>query len=147
MKMKMFLLGIRVRRNPILEKPCLREFQQPNFIILLQFIILWNAGNVFKGMFQNPIFCSILLVTSVLQVLIVQFGGKALHVAKDGLSGDMWALSLILGAFSLPLQQLINMFFTLGLNAKSWRQRLRLQRDASLRSWYQSNTAGHLHQE
>ena len=74
-------------------------------------------------MFNNPIFCSILLVTSVLQVLIVQYGGKALHVADEGLSAELWALSLVLGFFSLPFQQLINILFTFGLNAKSWRQK------------------------
>jgi len=103
--------------------------------------------NVFKGVFNNPIFCSILFVTSVLQVLIVQYGGKALHIADGGLPGELWALSLILGAFTLPFQQVINVAFTLGLNAKSWRQRLRLQKDASLRSWHQSNVQGHLHQD
>jgi len=103
--------------------------------------------NVFKGVFNNPIFCSILLVTSILQVLIVQFGGKALHVADGGLSGELWALSLILGVCSLPFQQVINMLFTLGLNAKSWRQKQRLNKDASLRAWHQSNVEGHLHQD
>jgi len=103
--------------------------------------------NVFKGMFNNPIFCTILLVTAVLQVVIVQYGGKALHVADEGLSGDLWALSLILGVFTLPFQQLINVLFTVGLNAKSWRQRQRMKKDASLRAWHQSNVEGHLHQE
>lgn len=103
--------------------------------------------NVFKGMFNNPIFCSILFVTAVLQVFIVEYGGKALHVAEGGLNGNLWALSLILGAFTLPFQQLINVVFRLGLNAKSWRQRSRLKRDASLRAWHQSNIEGHLHQE
>jgi len=98
-------------------------------------------------MFDNPIFCSILLVTSVLQVLIVQFGGKALHVADGGLSGNFWAMSLILGAFSLPLQQLINVLFNLGMNAKSWRQKRRIQKDATLRARHQNNVEGHLHQD
>ena len=102
---------------------------------------------MFKGVLNNPIFCSILLVTSVLQVFIIQFGGKALHVATGGLPGELWALSLILGAFTLPFQQVINILFKLGLNAKSWRQRSRMQRDASLRLWHQSNVDGHLHQE
>lgn len=103
--------------------------------------------NVFVGMFNNPIFCSILLVTSVLQVVIVQFGGKALHVADGGLPGHLWALSMILGAFTLPFQQLINVLFNLGVNAKCWRQKRRLKRDQSLRAWHQNNIEGHLHQE
>jgi len=108
---------------------------------------LGGECNVFKGIFDNPIFCSILLACSVLQVFIVQFGGKALHVHDEGLPGELWALSLILGVCSLPFQQVINMLFTLGLNAKFWRQKQRLKKDASLRAWHQSNVEGHLHQE
>lgn len=117
--------------------------------LTLQFVLICFLviGNVFKGMLNNPIFCSILFVTSVLQVLIVQFGGKALHIADGGLSGNLWALSLILGVFTLPFQQLINVSFTLGLNAKGWRQKSRIKKDASLRSWHQNNVEGHLHQD
>mmetsp|Transcript_10066 Transcript_10066/g.24439 ORF Transcript_10066/g.24439 Transcript_10066/m.24439 type:complete len:1172 (-) Transcript_10066:224-3739(-) len=103
--------------------------------------------NVFEGVFDNPIFCSILMGTSVVQVIFVQFGGKAFHVADGGLSGELWALSLLLGACALPFQQVINIIFTFGLNAKQWRQKRRLKKDASLRAWHQSNVEGHLHQE
>jgi len=103
--------------------------------------------NVFEGIFNNPIFCTILVITSVLQVFIVQYGGKAMHVADGGLPGDLWALSLILGSFSIPFQQVINLIYTFGLNAKAWRQKSRLKRDASLRLWHQNNVGGHLHQE
>ena len=86
-------------------------------------------------------------MTAVLQVVIVQYGGKALHVADEGLSGDLWALSLILGVFTLPFQQVINVLFNLGVNAKCWRQKRRFKRDQSLRAWHQNNIEGHLHQE
>lgn len=115
--------------------------------ILFHTIFFGNKGNVFKGIFDNPIFCSILLITSVLQVLIVQFGGQALHVAEGGLSGNLWALSLILGFVELPMQQLINVLFSLSLNAKSWRQKRRIQRDLTLRTQHQTNVTGHLHQD
>ena len=37
--------------------------------------------NVFKGMPRNPLFCGILVITAILQIIMVEFGGKALHVA------------------------------------------------------------------
>ncbi len=70
-----------------------------------------------------------------------------MHVADGGLPGDLWALSLILGSFSIPFQQVINLIYKLGLNAKAWRQKSRLKRDASLRLWHQNNVDGHLHQD
>mmetsp|Transcript_10993 Transcript_10993/g.21706 ORF Transcript_10993/g.21706 Transcript_10993/m.21706 type:complete len:1184 (+) Transcript_10993:346-3897(+) len=103
--------------------------------------------NVFKGMLKNPIFCSILLSTSILQVLIVQFGGHALHVVDGGLSGEFWGISLILGAGSLVVQQFINIVYGLGQNAKSWRLRQRLKRDSSMRARHRNTVEGHSHQD
>lgn len=67
--------------------------------------------NVFKGMFRNPLFCGILLITAILQVIMVEFGGKALHVADGGLDGELWGWSLLFGFGSLPVQQIINLFW------------------------------------
>lgn len=67
--------------------------------------------NVFKGLFSNPYFYGILLTTAVLQVLIVQFGSYAFKVANGGLSAELWAVSMILGAGSIPVQQVINVIF------------------------------------
>ncbi|KAL7438931.1 hypothetical protein ACHAXM_006589 [Skeletonema potamos] len=67
--------------------------------------------NVFKGIHRNPLFCCILLVTAVLQVIMVEFGGKALHVSDDGLTGELWGWSLLMGAGSLPVQQFINIVY------------------------------------
>ena len=67
--------------------------------------------NVFKGMFRNPLFCGILLITAILQVIMVEFGGKALHVADGGLDGELWGWSLLFGFGSLPVQQIINILF------------------------------------
>ena len=53
----------------------------------------------------------ILIITSILQVIMVEFGGKAMHVADGGLKGNYWALSIGIGAVSLPVQQLINIVF------------------------------------
>lgn len=73
--------------------------------------------NVFKGLFKNYLFVGILLTTSVLQVLIVQYGGKALHVVEGGLEGKYWGLSIAVGATSLIVQQIIN-FLSIFLNKK-----------------------------
>jgi len=67
--------------------------------------------NVFTGLFRNPLFCGILVTTAFLQVLIVQFGSIAFRVADDGLDGKYWAMSLIFGAGSLIVQQVINVVY------------------------------------
>jgi Ca2+ transporting ATPase len=88
--------------------------------------------NVFKGVFSNVIFCSIMLVTSVLQVLIVQYGGKAFHVADGGLSLKYWGISLALGFGSLPVQQIINVVFRISSHSRRrLRQKKRIERDVA----------------
>jgi len=67
--------------------------------------------NIFRGLNKNPIFIGILVSTSVLQVLMVEFGGKAMHVADGGLEAKYWGLSIGIGALSLPVQQLINVLY------------------------------------
>jgi hypothetical protein len=115
--------------------------------------LIWNtyvlfpsfgSGNVVSGMFDNAIFCTILFVTSVLQVLIVEFGGNALHVS-DGLSGKFWAISLILGFGSIPVQQCINIIYNASVDSKrKWRQRRRYNRDRAL---VVQNSGNHPHTE
>ena len=72
---------------------------------------LGGEFNVFKGMHRNPLFCGILLITAILQVIMVEFGGKALHVAEGGLNGELWGWSLLAGFGALPMQQVINIIF------------------------------------
>ncbi|GKY99821.1 hypothetical protein MPSEU_000935900 [Mayamaea pseudoterrestris] len=74
--------------------------------------------NVFKGMFNNPLFYIILFTTAGLQCLIVQFGSLAFHVVEGGLDGKMWLLSLAFGAGSLPIQQLINLLYRIAQHFK-----------------------------
>eukprot|EP00984_Skeletonema_dohrnii_P001070 scaffold336_cov92-Skeletonema_dohrnii-CCMP3373.AAC.1 len=45
------------------------------------------------------------------EVIMVEFGGKAMHVADDGLNGELWGWSLLFGVGSLPIQQIINILF------------------------------------
>ena len=64
-------------------------------------------------MFDNPLFYGILFTTAGLQALIVEFGSIAFHVAPEGLSAKFWGLSLLLGAGSIPVQQVINVIYRL----------------------------------
>ena len=70
-----------------------------------------SSVNVFKGLLNNPLFCGILIVTSGLQIIIVQYGSFAFHVSDGGLSLKYWGVCLGFGAFSLIVQQVINVLF------------------------------------
>ena len=84
--------------------------------------------NVFRGLERNPLFCGILLTTAVLQVIMVEFGGQAMHVHEDGLSGEYWAISMVFGVASLPIQQVINVLYScLHHHYGFWRERRRLK--------------------
>eukprot|EP00980_Cylindrotheca_fusiformis_P004836 scaffold1034_cov127-Cylindrotheca_fusiformis.AAC.17 len=88
--------------------------------------------NVLSGILSNSLFCGILLVTAVLQVLIVMFGREAFRVAEDGLNGKMWLISILIGVGSLPVQQLINVMYSLGVRYKGYRSTKRRRRDGAL---------------
>lgn len=106
--------------------------------------ILSFTVNVFAGMFNNPLFCSILLITSALQVLIVEFGSVAFHVSEGGLSGKFWGVSMILGFGSLPVQQVINVVYKAGQRYKGYRIQRRLAKDGHLST---QRLNGHAHHE
>ncbi|XP_020558812.1 plasma membrane calcium-transporting ATPase 2 isoform X2 [Oryzias latipes] len=53
--------------------------------------------NVFDGIFRNPIFCSIVFGTFVVQIVIVQFGGKPFSCQPLNLEKWMWCVFLGLG--------------------------------------------------
>jgi len=104
------------------------------------------AVNIFKGILDNPLFCGILLVTAVLQVLIVQFGSIAFRVSKDGLSGQFWGLSLVLGAISLPFQQVINFVYHMCKRYHVYKNKKRKRKAARLIS-ERINGGDHVHSE
>ena len=68
----------------------------------------------------------------MLQVLIVELGYVAFHVSEGGLEPRFWLVSMVLGAGSLPVQQVINLLFGAFQEYKSWRMKSRLARNASL---------------
>ncbi|KAM5146591.1 plasma membrane calcium-transporting ATPase 3 isoform 6-T6 [Mantella aurantiaca] len=61
--------------------------------------------NVFDGIFSNPIFCSIVLGTFGVQILIVQFGGKPFSCSP--LNTQQWLWCLFVGVGELVWGQLI----------------------------------------
>ncbi|XP_024533916.1 calcium-transporting ATPase 8, plasma membrane-type [Selaginella moellendorffii] len=55
--------------------------------------------NVFSGFFRNPLFCGVVSVTAVLQVIIVFFLGKFFKTTRLG--WNHWVLSIVVGFLSL----------------------------------------------
>ncbi|XP_031135581.1 plasma membrane calcium-transporting ATPase 1-like [Sander lucioperca] len=83
-----------------------------NTFVLMQIFNELNARkihgerNVFEGIFNNPIFCSIVLGTFIIQVVIVQLGGKPFSCVR--LSLDQWLWCVFLGLGSLLWGQLVS---------------------------------------
>ncbi|XP_051961932.1 plasma membrane calcium-transporting ATPase 3-like isoform X1 [Xyrauchen texanus] len=82
-----------------------------NTFVLMQLFNEINARkihgerNVFDGIFGNPIFCSIVLGTFVMQIVIVQFGGKPFSCSP--LNMEQWLWCLFVGVGELLWGQLI----------------------------------------
>nr|XP_045009470.1 plasma membrane calcium-transporting ATPase 1 isoform X3 [Jaculus jaculus] len=83
-----------------------------NTFVLMQLFNEINARkihgerNVFEGIFNNVIFCTIVLGTFVVQIIIVQFGGKPFSCSE--LSIEQWLWSIFLGMGTLLWGQLIS---------------------------------------
>ncbi|XP_007568579.1 plasma membrane calcium-transporting ATPase 1-like [Poecilia formosa] len=83
-----------------------------NTFVLMQIFNEFNARkihgerNVFEGVFNNPIFCSIILGTLIVQVVIVHFGGKAFSCVP--LTIEQWLWCVFLGLGSLIWGQLVS---------------------------------------
>ncbi|KAI1287074.1 Plasma membrane calcium-transporting ATPase 3 [Halotydeus destructor] len=61
--------------------------------------------NIFEGLFTNPIFYSIIIITAVSQVLIVQYGGMAF--STKALTLDQWLWCVFFGLGVLVWGQLV----------------------------------------
>lgn len=85
---------------------------------------------MFRGIEKNALFCGILFITVVLQIIMVEFGGMAMSVAEDGLDGIYWGVSMAFGAGSLFVQQVINILYKYGhFSYGLWRERRRINSD------------------
>ncbi|XP_026115056.1 plasma membrane calcium-transporting ATPase 3-like isoform X4 [Carassius auratus] len=82
-----------------------------NTFVLMQLFNEINARkihgerNVFDGIFSNPIFCSIVLGTFAIQIVIVQFGGKPFSCYP--LNAEQWLWCLFVGMGELVWGQVI----------------------------------------
>ncbi|XP_060886327.1 plasma membrane calcium-transporting ATPase 1 isoform X3 [Labrus mixtus] len=83
-----------------------------NTFVLMQLFNEINARkihgerNVFEGIFNNLIFCSIVFGTFIIQIVIVQFGGKPFSCVA--LTVDQWLWCTFLGFGSLLWGQVIS---------------------------------------
>ncbi|KAM4583213.1 plasma membrane calcium-transporting ATPase 2-like isoform 3-T3 [Fundulus diaphanus] len=83
-----------------------------NVFVMMQLFNEINARkihgerNVFEGIYRNPIFCSVVLGTFALQIIIVQFGGKPFSCAP--LTIDQWLWCVFIGIGELLWGQLIS---------------------------------------
>ncbi|AEO60747.1 hypothetical protein MYCTH_2310289 [Thermothelomyces thermophilus ATCC 42464] len=66
-----------------------------------------NRLNILEGLHRNPLFVFMMAVMVAGQVLIIFFGGDAFVVTR--LTGPQWAISLVLGFFSIPIGVLIRL--------------------------------------
>ena len=93
---------------------------------------LQGEFNVFRGIHRNPLFCGILVASAALQVIMVEFGGKAMHVSDNGLNAELWGYSIAFGFGSLPVQQVINVTYA-SLHSIYSKRKARVQAEASRR--------------
>lgn len=83
-------------------------------------------------------------MTSILQVIIVEFGSIALGVVEGGLSADRWGLCLLIGAVPLPVQQIINIIFRIGSNFHGSRNSSRRNTDHRMVLQLKKESAGYV---
>ena len=60
-----------------------------------------NENDIFTGIFKNPMFVSIAIITVIVQVLFVQFGGSFTQTVPLPL--HLWGFSVIASSLSLPV--------------------------------------------
>ncbi|XP_077460265.1 plasma membrane calcium-transporting ATPase 1-like isoform X2 [Stigmatopora argus] len=83
-----------------------------NVFVMMQLFNEINARkihgerNVFEGVYRNPIFCSVVLGTFALQIVIVQFGGKPFSCTA--LTIDQWLWCVFIGVGELLWGQVIS---------------------------------------
>ena len=66
-----------------------------------------NNMDVFRGLFQNPIFLCIIVITVASQYGIVEYGGD--FVKTTSLSAEHWYMSVLISSFTLPMGAIMRM--------------------------------------
>ncbi|KAK7420416.1 plasma membrane calcium [Neonectria magnoliae] len=91
-----------------------------------------NKLNIFEGLHKNHLFMLMMAIMVGGQLIIIYVGGDAFVVVK--LNGPQWAISVVLGFFSIPIGVLIRLFpdpwfqAVVDVLAKLWPKWLRLSR-------------------
>jgi Cation transporting ATPase, C-terminus len=67
-----------------------------------------SEWNTFQGISTNPNFVVIMVATFSLQILLMEYGGEAVHVVPGGITTSQWAFCVGAGAGSLVWQLFIN---------------------------------------
>uniref|UniRef100_A0A3Q3WJJ3 Calcium-transporting ATPase n=1 Tax=Mola mola TaxID=94237 RepID=A0A3Q3WJJ3_MOLML len=99
------------RNSPLHSPPSEHYTIVFNVFVMMQLFNEINARkihgerNVFEGVYRNPIFCSVVLGTFALQIIIVQFGGKPFSCTA--LTIDQWLWCVFIGVGELLWGQLI----------------------------------------
>uniref|UniRef100_A0A8C6WTR2 Calcium-transporting ATPase n=1 Tax=Neogobius melanostomus TaxID=47308 RepID=A0A8C6WTR2_9GOBI len=99
------------RNSPLHSPPSEHYTIVFNVFVMMQLFNEINARkihgerNVFEGVYRNPIFCSVVLGTFVLQIIIVQFGGKPFSCTA--LTIDQWLWCVFIGLGELLWGQLV----------------------------------------
>lgn len=69
-----------------------------------------NKFNVFEGLLRNNFFIFINFLMVGLQVTIIYVGGKAFSIVSGGISGEQWALSVVLAVLCMPSAVAVRLF-------------------------------------
>ncbi|KAM0425324.1 hypothetical protein ACHAPT_009380 [Fusarium lateritium] len=91
-----------------------------------------NRLNIFEGLHRNHLFMLMMAIMVGGQLIIIYVGGDAFVVVR--LNGPQWAISVVLGFFSIPIGVLIRLFpdawfkAIVDVLAKLWPKWLRLRR-------------------
>merc|ERR1711937_449195 len=79
---------------------------------------LFGEINVFEGFFANPLFLVIWVGTVVCQAAGVQFLGRWIRVTDSGCTEMQWIWTILISAFSLVWQQVLNVLVRIVKPAK-----------------------------
>ena len=79
---------------------------------------LFGEINVFEGFFANPLFLVIWVGTVLCQAVGVQFLGRWIRVTDSGCTEMQWIWTILISAFSLVWQQVLNVLVRIVKPAK-----------------------------
>jgi len=77
-----------------------------NVFVVMQIFNMINARkindekNIFAGLFSNPMFLVVWLLIVICQVIIIEFGSKAIKCAIGGLPWEHWVIAIVMGFIS-----------------------------------------------